>query len=235
MLKSPITINSVSLLFRHGDRGPNFIYPNDPFANKSDEIYPDGFGELTSVGKQQHFALGQFLRKRYNEFLTETYHHEDIKVISSYMNRCYMSVASNLAGLFPPKGHQLWNPKLPWMPIPIHIIPQQDDAWISQAKYCPKFKKMASDEAKRLFDEAYKIDKDHFDYLTEKTGFKVDNLFRYRFLWDALFVESCHNLTLPEWTKSVFSKRMEHYVELQFSSYSSTYALARLSAGNISN
>ncbi|KAG5873977.1 hypothetical protein JTB14_025279 [Gonioctena quinquepunctata] len=186
---------------------------------------------IAEVGKQQHFALGQFFRKRYNEFLTETYHYEDIKVISSSVNRCYMSVASNLAGLFPPKGHQLWNPKLPWMPIPIHMIPLPDDAYIAQSKYCPKFKKMASDEAKRLFDEAYKIDKDHFDYLTEKTGFKVDTLFRYRFLWDALFVESCHNQTLPEWTKPVFSKRMEHYVDLQFSSYTSTYALTRLASG----
>ncbi|KAG5866729.1 hypothetical protein JTB14_009789 [Gonioctena quinquepunctata] len=218
-------------LFRHGDRAPTFFYPKDPFKNRSKELWPDGPKELTSVGKKQHFEFGKFLRKRYDEFLSETYHYQDIKVLSSDVDRCFMSAAANLAGLFPPKGNQLWNPDLPWMPIPIHMIPRKDDPWIGGRKPCPRYKSLLDAEAKKCFDESYKEHKGYFDYLIENAGFKINSLNQLRRLWDGLFVESYHNQTLPEWTKSVFPTKMEHFVELEFATYSRTYELARFAAG----
>lgn len=57
-------VRFAAVLYRHGDRTPVETYPTDPWRNES--IWPVKFGELTNIGKQQHYALGQWLRKRYS-------------------------------------------------------------------------------------------------------------------------------------------------------------------------
>ena len=53
-----------------------------------------------------------------------------------------MSAMSNLAGLYPPKGNQIWNPNLLWQPIPVHTRPLADDNLLSSHAKCPKFKQL---------------------------------------------------------------------------------------------
>ena len=38
-----------------------------------------------------------------------------------------MSAMTNLAALFPPEGISIWNPSLPWQPIPVHTVPVSED------------------------------------------------------------------------------------------------------------
>ena len=38
-----------------------------------------------------------------------------------------MSAMTNLAALFPPEGISVWNPNLPWQPIPVHTVPVSED------------------------------------------------------------------------------------------------------------
>lgn len=56
-------VKYAAVIYRHGDRTPVDLYPTDPWKNES--LWPVKFGELTNTGKQQHYALGKWLRKRY--------------------------------------------------------------------------------------------------------------------------------------------------------------------------
>ena len=38
-----------------------------------------------------------------------------------------MSAMTNLAALFSPEGISVWNPSLPWQPIPVHTVPISED------------------------------------------------------------------------------------------------------------
>lgn len=53
---------------RHGARNSYKPYPNDRW--RSEELYwPEGYAQLTKIGKQQHYALGKYLRERYAKLL----------------------------------------------------------------------------------------------------------------------------------------------------------------------
>ena len=53
-----------------------------------------------------------------------------------------MSAMSNLAGLYPPKGNQVWNPDILWQPIPVHTRPLAEDNLLSSHARCPKFENL---------------------------------------------------------------------------------------------
>ena len=59
-----------------------------------------------------------------------------------------MSAMSNLAGLYPPRGNQIWNPSILWQPIPVHTKPKSEDNLLSTHAKCPRFN--------YLFDEMMK-------------------------------------------------------------------------------
>lgn len=81
----------------------------------------------------QEYHLGQFLRKRYNDFLGP-YHMDNIMEIrSTGFGRTRKSALLVLAGLWPPVGEQIWNEELLWNPIPVdYKIQIEDDVIIYQ-------------------------------------------------------------------------------------------------------
>jgi Histidine acid phosphatase. len=72
------------------------------------------------VGKRAQFAQGEFLRRPYDSFLGDRYSPDYLKVQCTDVDRTKMSTMLFLAGLFPPKGDQVWNPNLLWQPIPLN-------------------------------------------------------------------------------------------------------------------
>ena len=75
----------------------------------------------------QEYEIGKMLRENYNNFLPEIYNPRDVYAVSSYYSRTKASLALVLAALYTPKGEQIWNPNLNWMPIPTHSIPRELD------------------------------------------------------------------------------------------------------------
>ncbi|KAK9886467.1 hypothetical protein WA026_016750 [Henosepilachna vigintioctopunctata] len=219
-------------LYRHGDRTIAQSYPTDPYKNAS--CWPVPFGELTNLGKQKHFALGQWLRKRYDNFLSKKYLAKEFHITSSNYDRCLMSAASNLAGLYPPIGDQVWNPSLQWQPIPIHTSPNKKDGMLALEKPCPRFTKLLEDELQK--DHYLNIAKENeklYAYLTENTGKEINDLVGGYGLYDTLFVENLMNFTLPDWTKSVFPEKLKDIAWITFEMETHTPELAKFRVGQL--
>ncbi|CAH2016653.1 unnamed protein product [Acanthoscelides obtectus] len=130
-------LTAVIVIYRHGDRTPIKPYPSDPYGNES--FWQVGFGQLTNRGKQQQKELGQWLRQRYDNFLPKEYSEKDIYVRSTDVDRTLMSAEANLAGLYPPTSSQMWDTNLKWQPIPVHTMPEREDALLAGKKPCAQY------------------------------------------------------------------------------------------------
>lgn len=217
-------------MFRHGDRTPINTYPNDPYKDPSN--WERGWGQLTNLGKQHHYELGQWLRKRYNGLIGDIYTPEDIYIRSTDIDRTLMSAQANLAGLYAPKGKDIWNPDIAWQPIPVHTEKEKHDKLLAMKKPCPAYETaykalLASEEFKRIRTKYSQL----FEYLTEQTGEKIDSLERAQYLYSALFIEQHNNMTLPDWTKTVFPEPLSLLSSYAFASQAYTRVLARLKSG----
>uniref|UniRef100_A0A8C3Q6J4 acid phosphatase n=1 Tax=Geospiza parvula TaxID=87175 RepID=A0A8C3Q6J4_GEOPR len=111
-------------VFRHGDHTPQEFFPTD----KHKEIArQQGYGQLTKLGIQQQYELGQYMRRRYSHFLSVVYKQCEIYVQSTDCDHTLMSAQASLAGLYPPTQDQIWNPRILWQPIPVHTMPLSQD------------------------------------------------------------------------------------------------------------
>ncbi|XP_043464721.1 prostatic acid phosphatase-like [Leptopilina heterotoma] len=225
------TVIFSSLLFRHGDRTPVDPYPNDPYRNESS--WPVPFGQLTNLGRHQHLMLGRWLRNRYSKLLPETYTYYDIFVRSTDVDRTLMSAESNLAGLYPPEGKQVWD-NLKWMPIPVHTVPEKEDHILYARKYCPRYeyeleKLMNSDEMKKINQENAQV----YAYLTLHTGRKINTLEDVNTIYNTLFIEELYNKTLPAWTKAVYPDKLKPIAEMSFETDCYNKILKRLKTGSL--
>jgi len=227
-----LTLETVVVLYRHGDRTPVDPYPLDPYKDRSN--WPVGFGQLTPRGKMMQFNLGKFLRKRYENFLSDQYDENDIYVRSSDVDRTLMSAMSNLAGLYPPKDNQIWNQDLMWQPIPVHTVPLKDDNIIGNHVSCPRLEKLNQQvndlpEIRQIINENAEV----FDYLTKNSGRNMTSLWDIDFMFDCLFIESVYNKTLPPWTKKVYPDKMRAMKDLSFTLSTYTNEMKRLRGGPI--
>ncbi|XP_026831711.1 prostatic acid phosphatase isoform X2 [Drosophila erecta] len=227
----PGQLKFVHVIFRHGDRTPVDPYPLDPWGDR--KFWSTGWGQLTNLGKQEHYDLGKWLRNRYSKILPPLYSNENIYVQSTDVDRTLMSAQSNLAGLYEPQGEDIWNTDISWQPIPIHTLPEKDDPIVAAKAPCPAYDyELASLEASPEFKALTEKHKDLFAYLSEKGGRPVKTFIDAQYLNNTLFIENLYNMTLPEWTKKVYGGEELTYVSnFAFAISSYTRKLARLKAG----
>lgn len=188
------------ILYRHGDRAPTMAYPTDPYSDSSNWAVP--WGELTTRGMQQHFSLGKWLRQRYgNVLLSEQYAPSEIYIRSTNVDRTLQSSASNLAGLYPPYGNQVWNADIEWQPIPIHTVSEGED-WLigGSVPPCPVYDEamhglITTSEFLELLDDSKSI----MQYISDNSGLPIPHtlagLRNMLVVRDTLFIEDLYNFT----------------------------------------
>ncbi|XP_075209853.1 prostatic acid phosphatase-like [Lycorma delicatula] len=197
------TIVAANVVFRHGHRTPTKCYPKDPYNNLS--YWPEGWGELTNIGKMQEYELGRWLRQRFNHLLSEIYTRDEIHIVSTDVDRTLMSAEASLAGLYLPKDSQRWSSDIKWQPIPVHTVPEHLDSILAMGAPCPKYNL----ESKRVMELPQIVDlmasfNDLLEYLTEHTGEKVTDLVKVQNIWSTLHIETLHSYKLPEWTDTIY-------------------------------
>ncbi|XP_059519939.1 prostatic acid phosphatase isoform X4 [Myotis daubentonii] len=172
---------------------------------------------VTLLGMEQHYELGEYIRKRYGKFLNESYKHQQVYVRSTDIDRTLMSAMTNLAALFPPEGISLWNPNLPWQPIPVHTVPLVEDRLLFLPfKNCPRFQELESETLKsEEFQKRLQPFKDFMETLPKLSGYHGKDLFGiWSKVYDPLFCESVHNFTLPSWATGDTMTKLKKLSEL---------------------
>lgn len=222
------TLKQIHLVFRHGERSPSLVYPNDP--NKS--FWTDELGYLTKKGKLQMYNLGQRMRKKYSCFLSNYSTATDIKVLSSYSDRCLMSAQLFNSGFLVPENEQIWNQELLWQPVPISYKPRNEDNLIAAKQKCKKFDDLyvqlfSTPKYKKILED----NSDLFKYLTEQTGMEIDTMRKVEELYNTLEIEQLQNLNLPTWTEKVFPSSMKPIAELSLASFTDTDFMKRMKGG----
>jgi hypothetical protein len=226
---------AVLQIFRHGHRTPVSTYTNDPY---SDTSFWDGLsgGQLTNVGKRDHFALGQYTRRRYRDFLPLKYNKTLFYAQTTDVDRTHMSAQSNVYGLFPATGSQQWRRGLDWQAIPIHpanstifdasFIPSDCDA------YSPLLAASLNGEEYEELNEEYA---DVFEYLTEHSGDNITEFTDISGIWDGLKAQDVAGFKLPIWTRAVYPEPLRTLSGKIFESYSHTTKLKRFISGKFLN
>jgi len=191
------TLKLVQCLYRHGDRAPFDIYPEDPHRDHWLQV---GARQLTNVGKQQHYDLGRLLRRRYQGFLSEEYRYEEIHVRSSDTDRTLASALCNLAGLYPPSGTAVWNHLLPWQPIPVHTVTLSKDALLNFSYHCNRVEELMM--AHNKSSEGLTFMEKHTKLIRKMEDLFGVSLKVWDDIWvavDTLIVERMNNMTVEDW------------------------------------
>nr|CAH7716399.1 unnamed protein product [Callosobruchus chinensis] len=210
-------------IFRHGARTPVLFYKEDPYK---DSTYWSGLknGQLTEEGKQQLVKLGQYIRQRYADFIPKNYSENFLSVTSVTTKRNKQSADSYLKGLFSEQED---------FSNAIHIDNSVLRRFI-QPTYILQYLKLVKTE--KTFTNFIKKHEKCLKYLKNQATIPIpERLFYTYFVWDTLSIEGRKNLTLPEWTKSVFPEDVTDITRMFSKTMCYNKAMQKIVAGPFMN
>ncbi|VDO00123.1 unnamed protein product [Rodentolepis nana] len=221
------------MLFRHGDRSSISPYPFKDYDPSV--VWPEGYGQLTQVGIEQHFLLGKWLSNEYNNFLSHSYNVSTFHMRSTNVDRALMSSQAMMAGLFHKSPSSLEKYGLHWRPIPSHTVPQvrlSNNDWLLALAPCDRLTQRRNElmqlkEAQALFKEHEKTISTISDFYGVKNTSFTD-------IWsisDDLFCLRSHNATLPAFYTKEFAAELDDLTDKMFQIYFDDPESIKLSSG----
>eukprot|EP00117_Sycon_ciliatum_P009746 scpid20916/ scgid11915/ Lysosomal acid phosphatase len=231
-----------SIVYRHGDRSAIDTFPTNT-VGESD--WPQGFGQLSQRGMKQHYLLGQYLHERYRlqtGLLNSTYYlRKQMKVRSTDVDRTLMSAQSQLSTFYPPQGFQVFEPSLPWMPLPVHTVPKHNDsllrAYDTAANACPRYTQLYKDMSS--LDYYQQVQNEHQEFINDvakKAGIdyalSLGNIYTIE---DPLFCQREHNLSRPAWATDEVLDKMHRLGSISMGLMFQTKEMRMLTSGVLIN
>ncbi|KAG8194756.1 hypothetical protein JTE90_026399 [Oedothorax gibbosus] len=192
----------IQVLFRHGHRTPFSMYPNDPIP---ESYWIEGLGALTKLGRVQHYAVGQYLRRRYETFLS--YLPQEVHCLSSGTDRCLYGAYSVLSGMYPPPRDRTIDKDLYWQPIPVEYRPESTNKYLQSIDNCPtsdieKIYTLRKSEAV-AFVAKYKS---FYEYWSNCSGQNITDYGKAGGLYKTLLLQKTLNLTIPDWAEQTWEE-----------------------------
>ncbi|XP_033330087.2 venom acid phosphatase Acph-1 [Megalopta genalis] len=232
LVRCDLDLQMLHVVFRHGDKVPHREfqnYPSDPYKDYS--YYPMGNGDLTNQGKLREYRIGTMLRERYDQYFGPDYWPEKIYARSTEVPRTQLSLQLVLAGLFPPSEMQTWNPHLPWIPASTFFVPHDTDNLLFP-HHCPRYREeygkfLKLQSTQDILGKYSSV----FNYLTQRSGKVVNTTSEVTYLYNLFKEQIAQNLSIPEWTNTVYPTPMKELVALDFKLRSTTPTLKRLNGG----
>ena len=245
---STSSLKFLHVVWRHGDRTPSRALPSDT-ANPITSWDPPIASQLTHLGAEQHFRLGQFIRLRYDGFLPAEYSFDQVKVRRTDYNRTLWSARCDMAGMFYGGKYKSfgefsrkWNESGALLEaFKMDMVPKEEDLLLSDAyEACPRVP--VEEKAQYNTSEFMAVEKNnsHFlHFLGEKAGLGADKIplplkDMYRVM-DHLTYVSNHpeRHHLPEWvTPKVLEEVRRLYNEKNWFEYN-TQTATRLQVGKL--
>uniref|UniRef100_F1KVM4 Acid phosphatase 11 n=1 Tax=Ascaris suum TaxID=6253 RepID=F1KVM4_ASCSU len=192
----------VQAFWRHGDRTPNSICPNDP---NNESTWPEGLGQLTALGMSQQRLLGSLIYEKYvNEmqFLSPIYTADEIYIRATDFNRTIISATSNFVGMYYNRTAAVLGRDYPggewpekFVPVPVHTVEQSTDHLGDPNTYCPR--QTALIDATVNSNEVRLYEKENQEFLANvsKICGKQIGLMDLVMPIDTWFIENLHNRT----------------------------------------
>ncbi|CAH0561440.1 unnamed protein product [Brassicogethes aeneus] len=224
------TLVMLHVLFRHGNRTAETseLYPNDPYLNRT--YFPIGLGQLTNAGKAKEFSIGKALRERYNAFLGPYVYPGLVDARSTDYNRTKASLLYCLAGLFPPRGEQIWG-MLNWQAVPYNFWPRDNDEvllGVNCPKYVLDYNKQTTSPKQQL---EFSKDKGIMDYVSKYSGLNVTSYEDIYGLYFAVSTEDELGLKLPDWLLKVWPRNITDVAIKEYYVATATTELKQMAAG----
>ncbi|XP_054713192.1 lysosomal acid phosphatase-like [Uloborus diversus] len=224
----PRELIQLHMVFKHGHRSPFRIYNTDPNPR---ELWPEGLGQVTQLGRLQLFVLGRHLKQRYKHFITSN--PNEIEMQSSDAFRCMNSAYCFLAGLYPPDEEREFMSNFPWQPIFVNYVPEPDEKYLQSNPNCPKYEackaRVRQSTEVRHFNNKYREFFEYWHVGADKVIINFDNAGD---LYKTLSVESDSNLTIPRWALKYWDE-LVHMADVSYYYHFMTKQQQRLRGGPI--